>query len=65
MPAAATTDTVSKAPLSAPAKAMHKLGLRRDIDLALHLPMRYLDETRIAPISSLRDHRKIVKGSEA
>ena len=34
---------------------MHKLGLRRDIDLALHLPMRYVDETRIAPIASLRD----------
>jgi len=34
---------------------MHKLGLLRDIDLALHLPMRYVDETRLAPISSLRD----------
>ena len=41
--------------LSGPAKAMHKLGLKRDIDLALHLPMRYVDETRIAPISGLRD----------
>ena len=34
---------------------MHKLGLVRDIDLALHLPMRYVDETRLAPIGSLRD----------
>ena len=34
---------------------MNKLGLRRDIDLALHLPMRYEDETRLVPISSLRD----------
>jgi ATP-dependent DNA helicase RecG len=34
---------------------MHKLGLVRDIDLALHLPMRYVDETRLAPIASLRD----------
>ncbi len=41
--------------LSAPARAMHKLGLVRDIDLALHLPMRYVDETRITPIGSLRD----------
>jgi ATP-dependent DNA helicase RecG len=41
--------------LSGPARAMHKLGLRRDIDLALHLPMRYVDETRIAPIGGLRD----------
>jgi ATP-dependent DNA helicase RecG len=34
---------------------MHKLGLKRDIDLALHLPMRYEDETRIQPIGGLRD----------
>jgi ATP-dependent DNA helicase RecG len=40
---------------SGPAKAMHKLGLRRDIDLALHLPMRYVDETRLRPIVSLRE----------
>jgi ATP-dependent DNA helicase RecG len=40
---------------SGPAKAMHKLGLLRDIDLALHLPMRYVDETRLVPIASLRD----------
>ena len=43
------------APLSAPARAMHKLGLLRDIDLALHLPLRYLDETRLTPIGSLRE----------
>ena len=36
-------------------KALHKLGLRRDIDLALHLPLRYEDETRITPIASARD----------
>ncbi|MDP3085778.1 MAG: ATP-dependent DNA helicase RecG [Rubrivivax sp.] len=41
--------------LSGPAQAMVKLGLRRDIDLALHLPMRYEDETRLQPISALRD----------
>ena len=34
---------------------MEKLGLRRDIDLALHLPMRYEDETRLSAIGSLRD----------
>ena len=42
-------------PLSAPQRAMRKLGLVRDIDLALHLPLRYEDETRIVPIASLRD----------
>ncbi|CAN5823842.1 ATP-dependent DNA helicase RecG [soil metagenome] len=40
---------------SAPQKAMEKLGLRRDIDLALHLPLRYEDETRITPLGALRD----------
>ncbi|KQU77902.1 ATP-dependent DNA helicase RecG [Rhizobacter sp. Root16D2] len=34
---------------------MEKLGLVRDIDLALHLPLRYEDETRIVPIATLRD----------
>ncbi len=29
---------------------LHKLGLRSDADLVLHLPMRYEDETRIVPI---------------
>ena len=36
--------------LSAPARALRKLGLARDIDLALHLPMRYVDETCLTPI---------------
>jgi ATP-dependent DNA helicase RecG len=34
---------------------MDKLGLRHDIDLALHLPLRYEDETRLVPITALRD----------
>ena len=42
-------------PLSAPQKALIKLGLVRDIDLALHLPLRYEDETRI---TRLRDARE-------
>ena len=41
--------------LSAPQRAMHKLGLVRDIDLALHLPLRYEDETRVEAIAELRD----------
>ncbi|NML13889.1 ATP-dependent DNA helicase RecG [Azohydromonas caseinilytica] len=36
-------------------KAMLKLGLVRDIDLALHLPLRYEDETRITPIARTRE----------
>ena len=40
---------------SGPAKALVKLGLVRPIDFALHLPMRYEDETRLVPIASLRE----------
>jgi ATP-dependent DNA helicase RecG len=40
---------------SAPQRAMERLGLVRDIDLALHLPLRYEDETRIDAIASVRD----------
>ena len=40
---------------SGPQRALEKLGLRRAIDLALHLPMRYEDETRLVTIASLRD----------
>ncbi|MEO8079801.1 MAG: ATP-dependent DNA helicase RecG [Caldimonas sp.] len=36
-------------------RALAKLGLVRDIDLALHLPLRYEDETRVVPIGELRD----------
>ena len=43
-------------PKSAPQKAMEKLGLLRDIDLALHLPLRYEDETQVTPIAALREN---------
>jgi ATP-dependent DNA helicase RecG len=46
--------TTVRAP-SAPQRAMEKLGLKRDIDLALHLPLRYEDETRLTPIADTRD----------
>lgn len=41
--------------LTEPQKALRKLGLARDIDLALHIPLRYEDETRI---QKLRDARE-------
>ena len=47
--------TVASRPLSGPQKALLKLGLRRDIDLALHLPLRYEDETRITRLCDARD----------
>jgi ATP-dependent DNA helicase RecG len=42
-------------PKSPAQKALEKLGLRRDIDLALHLPLRYEDETRIVRLADARD----------
>jgi ATP-dependent DNA helicase RecG len=42
-------------PLSAPQKALRKLGLVRAIDLALHLPLRYEDETRIVRLCDVRE----------
>ncbi|MDH4392798.1 MAG: ATP-dependent DNA helicase RecG [Aquabacterium sp.] len=44
---------------SAPQRAMEKLGLLRDIDLALHLPIRYEDETRITPIADSPDNAPV------
>jgi ATP-dependent DNA helicase RecG len=42
-------------------KALDRLGLKRDIDCALHLPLRYEDETRITRLADARegDHIQI------
>ncbi|WP_456282273.1 ATP-dependent DNA helicase RecG [Cupriavidus sp. JZ107] len=48
-PAAAAKSAKPGAPSSAMAK-LAKLGLKRDVDLVLHLPMRYEDETTLLPI---------------
>ena len=53
-PAPGKADQAAK-PLSGPQRALRKLGLVRDIDLALHLPLRYEDHTRLVPIASLRE----------
>ncbi len=45
--------------LSYPQKALHKLGLVRDIDLALHLPLRYEDETHISRLRDARDGEQL------
>jgi len=44
---------------SVPQKAMDKLGLVRDIDLALHLPLRYEDETRLTLLRDARDGQTV------
>ena len=40
---------------SGPARALERLSLTRDIDLALHLPLRYEDETRLTRIADTHD----------
>ena len=49
------SSTPKAQPASGPQRALAKLGLHSDIDLALHLPHRYEDETRLTPIAALRD----------
>ena len=48
----ASSSAAAKSPAQ---KALDKLGLRRDIDLALHLPLRYEDETRITRLADARE----------
>jgi ATP-dependent DNA helicase RecG len=54
-PTARSAPKPGAAPAAAAEQALAKLGLVRDIDLALHLPLRYEDETQIVPIASLAD----------
>jgi ATP-dependent DNA helicase RecG len=42
---------------SGPALALARLGLTRDIDRVLHLPLRYEDETRLTSFEELADGR--------
>jgi ATP-dependent DNA helicase RecG len=42
-------------PLTGPQKVLRKLGLVRPIDLALHLPLRYEDETRLVKLRDVRE----------
>ncbi|MEA3394403.1 MAG: ATP-dependent DNA helicase RecG [Pseudomonadota bacterium] len=51
----AVTGEAKRAEKSPAQKALDKLGLRRDIDLALHLPLRYEDETRITRLVDARE----------
>ena len=49
-----TSEAAAAAATSSEATLFARLGIRREQDLALHLPIRYEDETRIVPIGSLR-----------
>ena len=50
-----STSDPTETPKSLPARAMERLGLVRDIDLALHLPLRYEDETALQRFDALRE----------
>ena len=60
-PAATSADAAASPPtppgtgLSLVQRALRKLGLVRDIDFALYLPMRYEDETRVVRLADTRD----------
>jgi ATP-dependent DNA helicase RecG len=43
------------APPSSLTAKLAKLGIHRDFDLVLHLPLRYEDETRLTPIAEAQD----------
>jgi ATP-dependent DNA helicase RecG len=62
LPAAPSSPAPARAKPQAPGagpslvqRALRKLGLLRDIDFALYLPMRYEDETRIVRLADVRD----------
>jgi ATP-dependent DNA helicase RecG len=48
-----------KAALTGPQRALQRLGLVRAIDLALHLPLRYEDETQVTTIARARTGEKV------
>jgi ATP-dependent DNA helicase RecG len=54
-PLSTPTATPPAKPLTGPQKALRKMGLNRAIDLALHLPLRYEDETRLVKLREVRE----------
>jgi ATP-dependent DNA helicase RecG len=44
----------ARTPAESLAKSLEKLGIRSKLDLALHLPLRYEDETRLTPLADVR-----------
>jgi ATP-dependent DNA helicase RecG len=59
LPAPAAPATAARAELSGPQRALLRLGLVRPIDLALHLPLRYEDETRLTPLRAATPGEKV------
>ena len=53
-PAPPQTPAAASPALTGSQRALQRLNLVRPIDLALHLPLRYEDETQVLPIAALR-----------
>ena len=51
----ATDQPAPESPASSLKAKLAKLGIHRQFDLVLHLPLRYEDETRLTPIAAARD----------
>jgi ATP-dependent DNA helicase RecG len=49
----------AKVELTGPQRALLRMGLVRPIDLALHLPLRYEDETQVTPIAHAYPGEKV------
>src|SRR5471030_1722676 len=59
-------EPAAQAELTGPQRALQRLGLVRAIDLALHLPLRYEDETQVTTIARARTGDKVhVEGTVA
>jgi ATP-dependent DNA helicase RecG len=59
-------EPAARAAPSGPQRALLRLGLARPIDLALHLPLRYEDETRVTPIRAAHPGERVqVEGTVA
>ena len=54
MATTAAPTAAARAPAASLKSRLAKLGLHGDIDLVLHLPLRYEDETRLTPIGAAR-----------
>ena len=59
LPASAAPAPAARAELSGPQRALLRLGLVRPIDLALHLPLRYEDETTLTPLRAAIPGEKV------
>jgi ATP-dependent DNA helicase RecG len=57
---ASVSESGAKGRLSGPQRALRRLGLLRPIDLALHLPLRYEDLTRVQPLAEARDGDEVL-----